>query len=274
MLPDIQSESDHRGIPVTVGVDGIVRRITLLTPDLSTIDVDAVITATCGLPANARGVHMSRFYEILDDVIVESPTRVLTACVESLIEKMCLPKAMVTAQFVYPISRQDGYMSAKISVRRGFADLPQFFVSISRPVMTVCPCSLAMSITSSAKWSSHTQRCTVDIAVSGTCGDDIVWLEDLADCVCGSAPVRCHLKRSDESELVASAFGNPMFIEDVVRDTLLYTVGEFQDVVDAVEVRAMSQESIHPYDVVATATWRRDEDQDQVRTEEGAYKDS
>jgi GTP cyclohydrolase I len=86
-----------------------------------------------------------------------------------------------------------------------------FTLCVEVPVMTVCPCSLAISAEG-----AHSQRTVVRLTsrFSG-----FVWLEELIAIAeeSGSSPVYTLLKREDEKHVTEAAFANPAFVEDVVR---------------------------------------------------------
>lgn len=50
----------------------------------------------------------------------------------------------------------------------------------------------------------------------------MVWIEDLIEIIekCGSCPVYPILKREDEKFVTETAYNNPKFVEDVLRDTI------------------------------------------------------
>jgi GTP cyclohydrolase I len=94
-------------------------------------------------------------------------------------------------------------------------DLKNFFVSISVPITTLCPCSKAIS-----RYGAHNQRglVTVKLLYSG-----FFWIEDIIDMIEKSASSGLYsvLKREDEKFVTEHAYENPRFVEDVVRDVYL-----------------------------------------------------
>jgi len=87
-----------------------------------------------------------------------------------------------------------------------------FTLGADVPVMTVCPCSKAIS-----DEGAHSQRAEVRIR---TRFGGFLWLEDLIEIGerAGSCPVYSLLKREDEKYVTEAAFANPTFVEDVVRE--------------------------------------------------------
>ena len=69
-----------------------------------------------------------------------------------------------------------------------------------------------------------------------------------------SSPTYAILKRGDEADVVLAAHRHPKFVEDVVRDLLASLPAKFPSLPDAtgVQVRTVSEESIHKYDVTSS----------------------
>src|SRR3989339_1680273 len=67
-LPDIQSQSDDRNIPLErVGVKGLRWPITVLDREKGKQNTIATVNMFVNLPHNYRGTHLSRFTEILNE---------------------------------------------------------------------------------------------------------------------------------------------------------------------------------------------------------------
>jgi len=116
-------------------------------------------------------------------------------------------------------------------------------LGIEAPVMTVCPCSLAIS-----NGGAHSQRTLVRARCRFR---GFVWLEDLIGMAeaAGSSPVYALLKREDEKFVTDQAFANPRFVEDVVR--AMAKSLEDHPQVTWYSVEAESQESIHNHQAFA-----------------------
>ena len=91
-------------------------------------------------------------------------------------------------------------------------DEQNFILDIEVPVMTVCPCSKAIS-----DEGAHSQRTLVHMTLLMNGFD---WIEDFVSVAeaSGSSPVYTILKREDEKYVTEHAFANPCFVEDVVRN--------------------------------------------------------
>ena len=118
-----------------------------------------------------------------------------------------------------------------------------FTLGADVPVMTVCPCSKAIS-----DEGAHSQRAEVRIR---TRFDGFVWLEDLIEIgeESGSCQVYSLLKREDEKYVTEKAFANPTFVEDVVRDAANGLTQHPQ--INWFKVEVESFESIHNHSAFA-----------------------
>ena len=116
-------------------------------------------------------------------------------------------------------------------------------LGVEVPVMTVCPCSLAISETG-----AHSQRAKVKIE-AGFRG--LLWLEELIEIgrQAGSSPVYPLLKREDEKFVTESAFAQPAFVEDVVRRAA--NALDKHELVTWYKVEVESFESIHNHSAYA-----------------------
>jgi len=117
------------------------------------------------------------------------------------------------------------------------------FLEVNVPVMTVCPCSLAISNNG-----AHSQRALVKIRCQF---EGLLWVEDLISIATTSAssPVYALLKRVDEKFVTESAFSNPVFVEDVVRRVAVKL--KEHPLIKWFRVEVESYESIHNHNAYA-----------------------
>ena len=123
-------------------------------------------------------------------------------------------------------------------------------LTVSVPVMTVCPCSLAIS-----DQGAHSQRAVVTL----TCRfSGFVWLEELIEIAeaAGSSPVYALLKREDEKYVTEQAFDKPTFVEDVARHAA--NALSAHPLVTWFRVEVESFESIHNHSAFAGIEGRPD----------------
>jgi GTP cyclohydrolase I len=83
------------------------------------------------------------------------------------------------------------------------------------PCTSLCPCSKKISA-----YGAHNQRSHVTITVRT---NEFVWIEDIIQIAeeSASSPLYALLKREDEKYVTESAYDNPRFVEDVVREVTL-----------------------------------------------------
>ncbi len=202
------------------------------------------------LPARFKGTHMSRFVEALQDwsgVLDYGGLKHLLADIKARLEAQ---KAWISFQFPFflehasPSTGSLARMDYQCRVSGEFQGRELLFnLEVEVPVMTVCPCSLAI-----CEQGAHSQRTMVRIKTQ-TRG--LVWLEDLIELAqeAGSSPVYALLKREDEKKVIEQAFGKPCFVEDVVRNVSA-SLGKLAQVL-WYRVEVESQESIHNHNAYA-----------------------
>src|SRR5438093_627421 len=89
---------------------------------------------------------------------------------------------------------------------------------VALPITTVCPCSKE-----SSEAGAHNQRAWLRVKVR-TVGDKFFWLEELIAQLeaFGSCEVYPLVKRPDEKFVTERGYENPKFVEDVLRDVVLW----------------------------------------------------
>ena len=120
---------------------------------------------------------------------------------------------------------------------------PDITVGVSVPITTLCPCSKEIS-----DCGAHNQRGLVTVLVGFK---KFFWMEDLIRLVetsC-SAEVFSLLKRSDEKFVTETAYRNPMFVEDVVREVAVKILAD--DAYTRFSIAAENFESIHNHSAYA-----------------------
>ena len=256
MLPDIQDEFDERGIGLDrVGIAGV--RYPVRFNDGSSQHVGiATFDATVTLPPERRGTHMSRMVEIIHDELQDlEPERfpqALKVAADRLdVDQVQVSVAMPMALLVRaPASRNEAWQVCDVELEaRLVAERTEIAVSISTDVMSLCPCSKAIS-----EYGAHNQRSRVRLTTFGN--DEDVYPLDVATAFAlvrsvGSSPVFPLIKRSDERVVTMGAHDHPAFVEDMARDLSLACRQRNLD--HAVSVRNF--ESIHSHDAVASLRW-------------------
>jgi len=218
-LKDTQSEPDYRQIPIDrVGVKNLRYPIQIRDKARAMQSTVAQFTLAVDLPHQYKGTHMSRFVEALESWTGDLSYASFRELLSDVRGRLKAKDAHVTFRFPYfikrkaPVSASPGVMDYQCSVE-GRLDDAGFRISlgVEVPVMTVCPCSLAIS-----GKSAHSQRAVVSLRCRFK---GFLWLEELIDIAESSASSKVYavLKRRDEKFVTEDAFENPAFVEDVVR---------------------------------------------------------
>ncbi len=245
-MPDIPIHIDR------VGVRGV--RMPLWVRDRANGKQCTVASAdlTVDLPASFKGTHMSRFVESLE----AWEGRLSYRSVRDLLSSICLrleaKRAQVSFHFPYfirkkaPVSQVESTVPYDCvltgSLNQEESDF-KFSLKVSVPVMTVCPCSKAIS-----DEGAHSQRCMVHMELLT---DGFSWIEDFVELAeaSGSSPVYTILKREDEKYVTEHAFASPFFVEDVVRN-VVQRLKDFPQL-RGFRVEVDSMESIHNHNAIA-----------------------
>lgn len=262
-VEDVQATGDAREVPIDeVGIEELSYPIAVEGRDGGSQQTVAEVAMTVSLAQHLRGVHMSRFVEVLSthaERIGPSGFREMVAATKAKLES---DRSHIALRFPYFLARQapESGMSAMTryecrltgeATERGVA----IEVGVRVPVTSLCPCSKEIS-----DYGAHNQRGHVEIAVTSPweTGEAAgIWFEDLIEVAeaAASAPVYPLLKRSDERYVTMQAYDNPAFVEDIVRDVVVRLREDVR--VARAKVRACNQESIHDHNAVAQLRWER-----------------
>jgi len=274
VMRDVQNEKPVYPIYISrVGVKNIKRRIILEGPK-GRLHFDTILDVYVDLPAERRGVHMSRnieaFIEAIDAVRLKPlPTieKILDTVCDILLKKHeYATRAEVIAKTTYFYTETflgipaEEAADVEIKVAKTREGDVTYTVKVGLTGMTVCPCAQeiyrSMEKTELPHTPSHAQRAKLYLSIK-TKGV-FVRMEKLIEAgkAAFSAPTLSLLKRIDEYRLVKHAFENPRFVEDVARAALcnLYRIVNGKVPEDSeIKVEVVSYESIHPYDAYAYA---------------------
>ncbi|MDQ7031925.1 MAG: GTP cyclohydrolase FolE2 [Desulfonauticus sp.] len=219
-LADIQNGPANIPLDIDqVGIKGLTLPLEILDKFRGSQYTVAKIDLNVDLPSQFKGTHMSRFLEALSLWERKLSYTTVRHLLVSLQKKLNAKNAHVRFSFPYfieqcaPVSKQTFAMDFESKIEGHLIeDQLIFILQVKIPVMTVCPCSLALS-----KKGAHTQRAVITITAWIK---KFLWLEDLIaiGLKAGSSPVYPLIKRADEKEIIDQAFSNPMFVEDVVRN--------------------------------------------------------
>lgn len=248
-LPDIQSSLDTRRLSIQkAGIRGMRHPVMVQTPAGAQPSV-ADVEMTVGLPAEAKGTHMSRFIEVFQDH--EAPLNFES--VRSLMAKMLNRLEAVEGELIVrlpyfmrkqaPVSGVSSLMDYEMTWTVRHTVQPEVLLKMVVPVTSLCPCSKNIS-----DYGAHNQRSHVTITarLNAELGPEalIRVAEQAASCELWGL-----LKRPDEKYVTERAYDNPKFVEDLVRDIALGL--QRLPAVDGFSVESENFESIHNHSAYA-----------------------
>lgn len=278
-LKDIQKTPDHRRVHIDrVGVSNIKlpMRVKLKQPMLNSEDsvlpTVATINMSVSLDSQIKGTHMSRFSEILHEF---NSFAFSLETVQKIQEAMLariggLPHIEVMFDFFFdqkaPETNRGGIAPCRVGYISHLRTHEGGFLSqVLRQVLeiegkTCCPCSKEISdfdeSTGRGK-GAHAQRSkvTIDIEVADPKHYGVLWFEDMILMAqdAFSSPVYPVLKRPDERRVTMSAYENPKFVEDVIRDVVVAFRSDKRVV--SGDVKVVNAESIHYHDAFAITSF-------------------
>jgi GTP cyclohydrolase I len=219
-MEDVQKSQATIAMPIDrVGVKGLRLPIIVRDRESGIQHTVAQVALSVDLPAEFKGTHMSRFIEALEHWEGTLDYNSFRTLLDDIVDRLQARSAHVRFDFPYflrrrsPVSGASGLMDYACCVDGYLKDGKlTFTLGADVPVLTVCPCSKAIS-----EEGAHSQRAEVRIR---TRFDGFLWLEDLIEIGEGSGSCQVYslLKREDEKYVTEAAFANPTFVEDVARE--------------------------------------------------------
>jgi GTP cyclohydrolase I len=251
LIADIQSLPDHRNIPIDrVGVKGVVHPINILGQDNEVINVLGNFNLTASLPAENKGVHMSRFIEQLSDFKEPLSAQTMPTFLQEMLQRLGASGGTVELSYQMvmkkhaPVTKLPSYMDYKVCLTGDITQEKQSTrIKVQVPLLTLCPCSKEIS-----KYGAHNQRAHVDVTVEANDGipvDDLIRLIEKQ----GSSELYSLLKRPDEKSVTERSFENPRFVEDLIRDVACALDDETR--VSKYHIKVENFESIHNHSAYA-----------------------
>lgn len=220
---DIQNTRDTREVPLMkVGVSDLSYPVKVLDKLKGTQMTTALVNLYVNLPQHFKGTHMSRFIEIFHRHHENLGMKQFLSMLEEIRTSLEAERSFGAISFPFfiekeaPVSREKGIMSYQCGWEgEAYEGGSRFFVTVSVPVTTVCPCSKAIS-----DRGAHNQRGIVSVKIESK---SLFWIEDVIQLVEQSASSGLYsvLKRPDEKFVTESAYDNPCFVEDVVREVYI-----------------------------------------------------
>ncbi|WP_034603986.1 GTP cyclohydrolase FolE2 [Halodesulfovibrio aestuarii] len=243
--------SSDVAIPIdSVGVKNL--RVPLSVQDRASGAQHTVAQVEVGvdLPAAFKGTHMSRFVESLENFGEKLDYNSLKELLAQIQERLSARNAFISFTFPYfmtlssPATKRNSRMDYEVTLTGALEENEMScMLEVCVPVMTVCPCSKAIS-----EEGAHSQRAEIRLQVNM---NGFAWIEEFIEIAnnAGSSPVYSLLKREDEKYVTEYAFANPTFVEDVVR-AVAKQLSEHEKI-DWYRVEVESFESIHNHSAYA-----------------------
>lgn len=243
------------------------------------------------LGAEQKGAHMSRFEEVINDVIGEVVLNETTFKAETLVqhiaervrERQRARRAEVSVEARFPEHKPapvSGIPTQELYTLHGSAVASELgtrrLIGVTAQGMTACPCAQEL-VSSHARErlehdgfttgeidriltvvpvATHDQRGlgTLHIGCTELCEDEIE-AATLLEIVEGAMSSEIYelMKRADEVAVVEKAHRRPRFVEDCVREMVRGVVQRFPKLDDRafVSARQVNLETIHQHNVVA-----------------------
>lgn len=249
-LHDVQRLRDTRRVPINkVGVKDISYPIMVMDKNRAFQHTVARINMYVDLPHHFKGTHMSRFIEILNTYREKIALDKMETILGKMKEKLGASSAHLEIEFPYfiekqaPVSGAKSLMEYTCAFNATLAEEFDFILGVKVPVTSLCPCSKEL-----ARYGAHNQRSIMTVQVRYR---EFIWIEDLIEIIesCGSSPVYSLLKREDEKFVTESAYENPRFVEDMVREATLKLNAMTN--ITWFSVEAENYESIHKHSAYA-----------------------
>lgn len=251
-MKDVQSQRDMRNLPIDkVGIKNLRYPVTVRDRREGRQHTVASINMYVDLPHDYKGTHMSRFVEMLHLLRSEVSLKHFSDLLDQMKKHLHADSAHIEMTFPYfiekkaPISGAPGLMdyTCRIIGSSNSDDEVDLISEVNVPIMSVCPCSKAIS-----DEGAHNQRGEVKLQ---TRFNRFIWLEDMIELVesCASCDVYSVLKRVDEKQVTEKSYNNPKFVEDVVRDVAARLLQD--DNITWFSVSAENFESIHNHSAYA-----------------------
>lgn len=253
-LPDVQNTEDSRDKHIKkVGIRELHVPVTLVGMDDEPMRTTANFSIYCSLNENVRGANMSRFAEIIHEVIEKNISlEIIRGVLEELKERLGSKDGYVKMRFKYfikkdaPMSELVGYMDYDCILEgRLLGDVFSLYLTVQVPYTSLCPCSKELSLTG-----AHNQRSTADITVELK---HFVYIEEIIYMIetLVSSPLYSVLKRVDEKFVTEQAYEKPRFVEDMARDIALALDDWLDRKIEDYVVVINHFESIHKHNAVA-----------------------
>jgi GTP cyclohydrolase IV len=290
--PDVQASAPTVHVSLSrVGVTGVEKIIRIAGQEGHPLLFSARLECFVDLGPKQKGAHMSRFEEVVNDVIGEvivnrtafKAEQLAQLIAEQVRERQDALRAEVTIAARYPEHKPapvSGIMTQEIYTLFGSAAASEKgtrrLVGVAAQGMTACPCAQQIvagharerltgdgftddeieRIFDAVPVATHNQRGLGTLHIGCPEGCDIEFeaaalLEIVEDSM--SSEIYELMKRSDEGSVVEKAHRRPRFVEDCVREMIRGVVDRYTELPDDTFISARQEnlETIHQHNVVA-----------------------
>lgn len=223
-LPDLQNDSKEGFIKKAiykVGINNYKVPIKVFYPENKIeFNTIATVSAYASLPAENKGVNMSRFSETITRCAKNSlGSEAIVKILNELKEKVGAENTYVKLRFDYltkvtaPVSKIESWFNIPVTLEGELEnDKIKRFMTIETNYMSLCPCSKGMS-----EKNAHNQRSQARIKIE--LNNNIIYFENLKQLVdeSSSCPIWNTLKRVDEKYVTDYSYEHAAFTEDTCR---------------------------------------------------------
>lgn len=224
VMPDVQGSTDLRRIRIDrVGVRQVKHPLTVKNGRGAILGTVGVWETTVLLPASEKGTHMSRFMGLIDEYHGQGmDAKLFKQMAGAMLPLLNAEEGEIRVTFPYfitkkaPVSGVASMMDYEVTwTAIATTEGVRFLTEVVVPVMSLCPCSKAIS-----EYGAHNQRSHVTVQLEAS--EDYV-LDDLIRTIeeQGSSQLWALLKRPDEKYVTECSYDNPKFVEDLIRDVAL-----------------------------------------------------
>jgi GTP cyclohydrolase FolE2 len=262
---------ERPGFPIGLTEVGIASKTVWIRLPEGRIPFDAALSVS--LPAQFRGIHMSRMEEAVSSLSSIDFTDLMEYAMvlaKKLLQGQRGNDAHVRLRGLLPITRptliskrpsHDSLtVTASVSLMRNNDEIQikEAMRGIEVMHITACPCTqvynhlLFKEKQSDLPLITHSQRSSTSLTIEDA--SMLLTYEDLLSCLNDALHLTQDLlKRPDEAELVLKAHRMPQFAEDAVRETARSVAARFGKRLPddtRLQIASVSLESIHIHDVV------------------------
>lgn len=262
---------ERPSFPIALTEVGITSKTIWIRLPEGRIPFDAALSVS--LPAQFRGIHMSRMEEAISTLASMDFTDLMDYAMtlaQKLLQGQRGNDVYVRLKGLLPLTRStlvsqrpshDSFtVTASVSLVRNNDEIQikEAMRGIEVMHITACPCTqvynhlLFQEKQSELPLITHSQRSSTNLTIEDA--SMLLTYEDLLSCLNDALHVTQDLlKRPDEAELVLKAHRMPQFAEDAVRETARSVAMRFGKRLPndtRVQIASVSLESIHIHDVV------------------------